>query len=94
MPQVRFWMAIAMAKVSRLQPRSIDTGKRNRPCTWRTPRARPMTMPPASTSSHSRETSGEDGASGDGMAVLLSGATPCDQGRLASITEELRPRIN
>ncbi|MNT64501.1 hypothetical protein D3C72_2024060 [compost metagenome] len=58
MPQVRFCTAIAMAKVSRLQPRSIETGSRNSPCTWRTPRARPMTMPPASTSSHSREASG------------------------------------
>ena len=37
MPQSRFWMAIASAKVSRSQPRATVIGSRNRPKTERTP---------------------------------------------------------
>ncbi len=33
MPQARFWMAIANAKVSRVQPRSATMGSWNSPCT-------------------------------------------------------------
>jgi len=39
-PQVRFWMAIAMEKVSRVQPWAWVTGCSQRPKPWRMPMER------------------------------------------------------
>src|SRR5690606_21358002 len=50
MPHTRFCSPMARPKVSRDQPRSRLTGSRKSPCAWRAPSARPMTIPPASTS--------------------------------------------